>query len=359
MPYCVVNTVVWKKNTRLTRSSCNPSLQNTIKELGRALNDGFALLDKLPKISADSAAPLYLFVAPEYLFKAFLPDKSFLYGESDVKTVHAALRELSTPTSSRPNVLVVPGTILWAREIKHSASFDEQREAHLKKRLLKSPNDIQLHKDYAEETADGFKRHVKSTTPLVYGHNESLIYFNGEPRKVVRKTIDTDFTDDDFIPNGVQMPGLGAGTFTLKSLKLKVGVEICGDHFAGRMMAHQKTVNLMIVVSGTIRTIPLNVPMTQGGLFVHADSDEHQSEIAQPALGDWPVFHDNKDKEQFDQMCKDWRGYKPQQVASYENSIANDQIRSVLPVLKDVWHRSSTDEFLCGRAMVPATGKGG
>jgi hypothetical protein len=214
-----------------------------LMRLTEPVNNGWQAVDELDsknRIRSELATkianlqrPLYIFAAPEYLFRKKMSDwldqgswEEQFYTAEDKKVYVRTLEGMSKARICG-DVLFAVGTFFWAAP----AASAEPLVGELKKK-------------YTERLATKWatKRPEHATTRLAeteqtnseyFGFNQALVFYNGGLRKTVAKAKDA----GDFDLGGTQskvkrIPGMGAGTFSLDAgqAKLKVGVSICADH---------------------------------------------------------------------------------------------------------------------------------
>jgi hypothetical protein len=292
----LVKVVIWKvQTTNAFNTWWEEGVDERIEKLRKALTQGWQEVDQLDQtfpldLSRDTdvldhARPLYVFAAPEWLFRRGKdPNQTFGLDERD--KFERALPTLSSGQAEGINqgrrVLLVPGTVHW--RCPRSGAEDNVRgsvAAYEEKKRMKAktvqPRAGAVVKDITDRVLPA-PQDKKN-----FGYNQALIYYQGELRKVVQKEVDAgDFGSVD--ATTVLVPGLGSGAFSLKDLGLKVGVAICYDH--KRIMEYGKEVDLYLLLSASQSLEPEKVGARKGGLMVHADGGMYSCRIHQLPVDD-------------------------------------------------------------------------
>jgi hypothetical protein len=256
------------------------------------VQDGFAKLDAMRAGSQDNASgavnadrPLYVFVAPEWFFRAqsdvFQFSQGKYYQQEHRDQFAALFKGLSTKDGA--DVLLVGGSMLWIEPRNRQAAEALRRDTKEYKRRTGAkfaqagPTKTRPETRLTEEklVAAERKKLYHGTPPQTWlGYNEALVYFNGVERKRVLKSAnasDFDISGRDPVTAHVGMVyGLGAGMFHLPigGQKFAVAVAICKDH--SRVLNYGKLVDLYILLSCSVDMQRLKY-VKDGGLIVHAD----------------------------------------------------------------------------------------
>ncbi len=230
-------------------------------KLREAVKDAFCKLDQFASESSlpqegstivNQNKPLYIFVAPEWLFSKTRDWREssvegIFYSRENREQYQRTLEELSG-VRNKADLLLVAGSILWVEEKTSPGALSAIKEAS-KSYKTKKQGKVLLPK--AEEVLQERKKITKGNITKYLGYNEAFVAYNGGIRKSILKSRDVgDFTG---LNDVTLVPGLGAGTFSLPvgGEWLKVGVCICAD--AGRVHDYGKSTNLFILISQTVR----------------------------------------------------------------------------------------------------------
>jgi hypothetical protein len=266
------------------------------QKLEELVQKGFAKLDVLRSGDKDTGAavnpdkPLYVFVAPEWLFK--VTDHPLRFDASDfyTKQHREKYANLLTGLSVRgdAHVLLVAGTMLWIEERTTEAvkALREGTEAYEKRTQAKYEDagkpraENRLKQE--EKVKETRQQVIQGTGKMNYlGYNEALVFFDGVQRKSVLKAWNANDFEICGGPDSVakyvgMVHGLGAGVFHLPigGGRLAVGVAICFDH--SRVRKYDKVVDLYLLASCS-QDLSGKKYVKDGGLIVHADCDCYTS----------------------------------------------------------------------------------
>ena len=259
--------------------------------LSQLVQAGFAKLDAFRQKQqqptfqdgiANAGRPLYIFAAPEWLFRVKRDQFGWNPAEYFMPKHRQQYRKLLASLSVRADVdvLMVAGSMLWIQPLDALARLQVAAETaryRVGKAVKYGFDDRTRPESRLEREADVFKAREPIITGVVkkewLGYNEALVYFNGTERKSVLKS----YNASDFSMFGAENPanhvemvyGLGAGSFSLDIAggKLKCAVAICYDH--SRPLEYGKSVDLYILVSCSQSVSRKYVK--GGGLILHSD----------------------------------------------------------------------------------------
>ena len=291
LTYCVTVTSDGEPEAPYTADEAYEARAKRLQEL---VQTGFAKLDTFraqnPIASAaqggvvNAAKPLYVFAAPEWLFRVRRSQFKWAEGEYFRATHRQKYRELLGALSSRgdADVLIVAGSMLWMQPLDHAArsQLADATEQYVKAKDAKygTPEHVRPAARVKRETAVLSERKAIVEGPVTkewLGYNEAFAYFNGAERKSVLKS----FNSSDFDVGGGDTPakhvamvyGLGAGSFSLDmgGGKLKAALAICFDH--SRPLDYGKSVDLYILVSCSQNLASGKKYVKDGGLILHSD----------------------------------------------------------------------------------------
>ncbi len=269
-------------------------LKERLQRLSNAVTSGWLEVEKLSSKNLSSELnekianlkrPLYIFAAPEYLFRK---KSTYWGGETpwdehfytlDEKQVYISdLQALSKPRDCG-DVLIAAGTFFWAVPRKTAQTLvDDLKQKYNKRIQTKWAAKPPTH-------ATARLEQIEQTNTEYFGFNEALVFYNGGLRKTVAKS--TEAGDFEKGPKVRLIPGMGAGTFTLSldNLKIKVGVSICADF--GRVAEYEKTVDLLFLLSHSISAkIVKEGTIRPGGIMIYSDGLEYNQVIKGPSLSE-------------------------------------------------------------------------
>jgi hypothetical protein len=197
--------------------------------------------------------PLFIFVAPEYYFKRTLTQRCLTKDERD--QTRAAMSALA---QSMPNLLLIPGTIMWRKPLDKKAY--EKATQRMKTRV-------------AIGGYTGATELPKPASPLIgkskvkgdAAYNTAYLYMGDRVMKYHKMEFAGELAAED--TGAVFVPGDGNNVFTVSGLK--IGVEICADHASHHL---KQPVDIHIVTSATVSRNDAHVMAKHGGLYIRADS---------------------------------------------------------------------------------------
>jgi hypothetical protein len=262
-----------------------------LKELvqaGFAKLDGFRDQHPIAREDADGVAnaarPLYVFVAPEWLFRVRKGQLgAFDAREYFTPAQRQKYRELLVSVSTRgdADVLLVGGSMVWIQPADPTArrQLGEATERYVQAKDAKygipERQRPQTRTEREAEVLTARKAIVEGGSKEYLGYSEAFAYFNGAERKSVLKSANA----GDFSPFGqnsaeksvAMVHGLGGGSFSLDvaGRKLKTALAICADHI--RPVDYGKSVDLYILVSCSQNLSDDTRYVKDGGLILHAD----------------------------------------------------------------------------------------
>jgi len=193
-----------------------------------------------------------MFLAPEHLFRC--SSTRMANSAADSEAIVHAVRQFS---ASYPDLMVVPGTIVWLEEKKLAGHFGRKHLAR----------------------------------------NSAFVFCNGQLVFRYDKHHDAGELLDVEKQNAKFLPGQLLGSFNLWGLNF--GIEICKDH-AEQHLVKQATdhgvgkFDIHMIISSTIHNIGNSLHVKDGGLIIHSDGrDDRTSGVAQPTTskrtGVWEV----------------------------------------------------------------------
>lgn len=288
LTYCVTVTKDGDPDPHPTADEAYEARATRLRDL---VQSGFAKLDILrakEQIASDgvvnAARPLYVFAAPEWLFRVKKSQFKWQAGEYYQPAHRQKYRELLAALSSRgdADVLIMAGSMLWIQPLDPTArrQLADATEQYVKAKDVKygTPEHVRPAARVEREAAVLSERKAiveGAVTREWLGYNEGFAYFNGAERKSVLKS----FNSGDFDVGGGDTPakhvamvyGLGAGSFSLDigGGKLRAALAICFDH--SRPLDYGKSVDLYILVSCSQPLSEDKKYVKDGGLILHAD----------------------------------------------------------------------------------------
>lgn len=199
-----------------------------------------------------SIPPLYIFVAPEYYFKRTLTQRCLTKEERDT-----ARTAMSILAQSKPNLLLIPGTVTWRKPLDKKAYAKAMERMAGRIELGGYSGVTKLPKP------SGF--FGKGTAKADAAYNTAYLYMGPRIMKYHKMEDVGELAEED--EGAIFIPGNGNNVFTISGLR--IGMEICGDHESHRL---KEMVDVHIISSASVVRTDEHVMAKNGGLFIRADS---------------------------------------------------------------------------------------
>jgi hypothetical protein len=202
--------------------------------------------------------PLFIFVAPEYYFKRTLTQRCLTKDERDQTRT-----AMSVLARSMPNLLLIPGTIMWRKPLVKKAFTKATQRMDTRVAMGGYTGATAV----PEPTKGGMFSKSKATGDAAY--NTAYLYMGERVMKYHKMEYVGELAAED--TGVVFVPGDGNNVFTVSGLK--IGVEICGDHECHRL---KQAVDIHIVTSASVTRTDAHVMAKDGGLYIRANSGDSE-----------------------------------------------------------------------------------
>lgn len=285
MPNRTVVVGTWQIQTNDPGSNRSPSLDATgVFDLQTKISTMDAVITDFYRTATaamphTSIPPLYIFVAPEYYFKKSIGERCLSRVERN--QVIDAMRLLA---GSMPNLLLVPGTIIWRKELTAKGLAKAHQRIAARKAF---DGGFTVTKELPRKVPGRLARLTGRAAELPdVAYNTAYLYFGQSVYRYhkmndVGELLQGDTQNDDL----VFVPGCGNNVYLISGLK--IGVEICGDHDSGML---RDAVDVHIVTSATVARKGTNIRARLGGLFIHADAGHFEVLLREDSTSDNSAF---------------------------------------------------------------------
>ncbi|WP_425261085.1 hypothetical protein ACPOLB_09435 [Rubrivivax sp. RP6-9] len=214
------------------------SVAHRLQDLSDAIDTAFDTIGPTVPVPVGAPAlPLNIFVAPEYLFKkndhrCKTGNQISSYTVDEKDQILAALGTLS---ASRPNFLLIGGSVFWYEALQKKHWWNKQ------------PRD-----------------EVHNTVAVFHDGNLLLSYDKMNDCGELSPEIPAEAKKQTFVR------GLQHGLFTCDGLQC--GVETCLDHDKGELHAAGTNLDIHFVASNTVSVTASKVACGAGGLVIQANA---------------------------------------------------------------------------------------
>lgn len=270
--------------THSNYDNINDELNVRLNRFYKTLNLFASVVNKEKATLSEGNHVQAIFVVPEYYFSG--PGKTPI-SALDHDNV---LRQLMQLSSCYPNLLIVPGTIYYSRDL-----YDEKERLKWLRDLTK-----------AKQTAREINRGYVINQDMILGQNKQVVpklnqvsvnVMTGKPIRIFNnaymlrngqilffyeKTADFLEARGATPDKQVFIPGNRSGDAQTwgSQFPLKFGMEICFDHAEGILRRRNiPGLNYHIVVSDWAKTATGNFAMEDKGYFIHASTNYSESSI--------------------------------------------------------------------------------
>jgi predicted amidohydrolase len=260
------------------------SLDVRLQRFNRVLDMFGAVVKRDSASLSDGNHVQAIFVAPEYYFSG--PGKTPISAADHDNT----LRQLMQLSTKYPNVLIVPGTIYYSRDL--SDENERQRWLRDLTKAKKTARDIKRSEIINQDIRLGSNNKIVPKLNQVHVNvmvgkpirvlNNAYMLRNGQILFFYEKTADFLEARGATPDKQIFIPGNRSGDAQTwgSQFSLKFGLEICFDHCVGVLKRHNiPELNYHIVVSDWVNTATANFAMANKGYFIHASTNYNQSSV--------------------------------------------------------------------------------
>jgi hypothetical protein len=289
-----VLVALWSRETHEPRKM----LAHTIFPLSLAIKRARERAESLVKQRGNLQS---VFVAPEFLFTA--PEYSPGSTGMSLGMRNWVLEKLKKLSQDNPNMLLVPGTIVFKERITQRSArrailnlehaFEpkplmEARKLPIKPYLTYESTDktIKTSQDLYRSQIDELTRYEQNQVSRMPSSgasdflikNRTYVFFSGEKKFSYGKKCNMgDFNNDS--DKGIFVPGRHEGVTTIDGLK--VGFEVCLDHSLGTLKNHllKPDLDLHVIASAEVNNNPSEICVAEGGYLIHASANDKFSKV--------------------------------------------------------------------------------
>lgn len=232
----LINVGLYAKNGW---KEANDAIVHRVADLDTAIDTAFTTLALTVPVPAGGpfTSTLWVFVAPEYMFKkneqgCVAANAVSAYDEADKNTLRTEFARLS---QKKTNFLLVPGSVFWKLDIAKKYLWSKKK-----------------------------KPEIRNTTFAYHDGNELFAYDKMNDCGELSAKIPEESKKCRFVA------GQSFGVFDCDGLR--VGLETCLDHDKGMLKKNDEKLDLHVISSNTVSYTPAHRSVKAGGYVLHANA---------------------------------------------------------------------------------------